>query len=99
MLGSPVPRFLGKVSYGIFLWQLLIGAAFFAALRLKGPFQGGHYNGLQTVGIMAAVAVLSTAAATLSYYLIEAPAPTAPAATPAPVRARAGSARRPAGPR
>ena len=73
VLGSPVPRFLGKVSYGIFLWQLLIGAAFFAALRLKGPFQGGHYNGLQTVGIMAAVAVLSTAAATLSYYLIEAP--------------------------
>jgi len=34
-------------------------------LRLKGPFQGGHYNGLQTLGITAAVALLSTAAATV----------------------------------
>jgi peptidoglycan/LPS O-acetylase OafA/YrhL len=74
VLGSPVPRFVGKVSYGIFLWQLLIGAAFFTVLRLKGPFQGGHYNGLQTLGIMAAVALLSTAAATVSYYLVEVPA-------------------------
>ena len=74
VLGSPVPRFVGKVSYGIFLWQLLIGAAFFTTARLKGPFQGGHYNGLQTLGIMAAVALLSTAAATVSYYLVEVPA-------------------------
>jgi peptidoglycan/LPS O-acetylase OafA/YrhL len=74
VLGSPVPRFLGKVSYGIFLWQLVIGWAFFTALRLKGPFQGGHYNGLQTLGILAAVALLSIAAATLSYYLVEVPA-------------------------
>ena len=74
VLGSPVPRFTGKVSYGIFLWQLVIGWAFFTVLRLKGPFQGGHYNGLQTLGIMAAVALLSTAAATVSYYLVEVPA-------------------------
>jgi peptidoglycan/LPS O-acetylase OafA/YrhL len=74
VLGSPVPRFAGQVSYGIFLWQLVIGWAFFTVLRLKGPFQGGHYNGLQTLGITAAVALLSTAAATVSYYLVEVPA-------------------------
>ena len=74
VLGSPVPRFIGKVSYGIFLWQLLIGAALFAVLRLKGPFQGGYYNGLQNLGILAAVVLLSTAAATASYYLVEEPA-------------------------
>ncbi len=73
-LGSPVPRFLGKISYGIFLWQLFIGAAFFAVLHLKSPFQGGVYTGLQAAGILAAISVLTIAAATASYYLIERPA-------------------------
>jgi peptidoglycan/LPS O-acetylase OafA/YrhL len=72
-LGSPVPRFLGKISYGIFLWQLFIGAAFFAVLHLKSPFQG-VYTGLQAAGILAAISVLTIAAATASYYLIERPA-------------------------
>ena len=100
VLGSPVPRFVGKVSYGIFLWQLLIGAAFFTVLRLKGPFQGGRYNGLQTLGIMAAVALLSTAAATVRYYLFVEVRPAAQggSGSPSSSQARAGSARRPAGP-
>jgi peptidoglycan/LPS O-acetylase OafA/YrhL len=74
LLGSRGPRYLAKISYGIFLWQFLIAYAFFDALHLKTAFHGGSYGGLEVAGIVAAVALLTTAAATASYYLIEHPA-------------------------
>jgi len=74
VLGARGPRFAGKVSYGIFLWQFLVGYAFFAVLHLKTAFHGGSYSGLQVAAIMVAVAVLTVVAATASYYLIERPA-------------------------
>jgi peptidoglycan/LPS O-acetylase OafA/YrhL len=74
VLGGRGPRFIGTISYGVFLWQFVVGYAFFAALRLKTAAHGGSYTGIETAGIMAAVALLTTAAATASYYLIEHPA-------------------------
>jgi peptidoglycan/LPS O-acetylase OafA/YrhL len=74
VLGGRGPRLLGQVSYGVFLWQFLVAYAFFDALHLKTAFRGGSYTGLEVAGIVVAVALLTTAAATVSYYLIERPA-------------------------
>ena len=74
VLGSRVPRFLGKISYGIFLWQFLAAYAFFAVFHLKTGFAGGIYNAAEVAAIGLAIAVLTIAAATASYYLIEQPA-------------------------
>ena len=40
LLGSRPVRFLGKISYGIFLWQFLAAYAFFGLLHLKTVFAG-----------------------------------------------------------
>jgi peptidoglycan/LPS O-acetylase OafA/YrhL len=74
VLGSRRFRFLGRISYGIFLWQLLIAYAFFRVLHLKTAYYGGSYTTLEAAGVLIAIAVLTTAAATASYYLLERPA-------------------------
>jgi peptidoglycan/LPS O-acetylase OafA/YrhL len=74
VLGGRVPRFLGKISYGIFLWQFLAAYAFFAVFHLKTGFTGGSYNAAEVAAIGLAIAALTIAAATASYYLIEQPA-------------------------
>jgi peptidoglycan/LPS O-acetylase OafA/YrhL len=74
VLGRPGPRFLGQVSYGVFLWQFLVAYAFFGALHMKTAFHGGSYTSPEVAGITVAVALLTTAVATASYYLIERPA-------------------------
>jgi peptidoglycan/LPS O-acetylase OafA/YrhL len=74
LLGNRGARFLGKVSYGVFLWQFVAGYALFAALHLKTAFHGGSYTPPELAGIIAAVAAVTIALAIASYYLIERPA-------------------------
>ncbi|MGH3121509.1 MAG: acyltransferase family protein [Streptosporangiaceae bacterium] len=74
LLGSRPARFLGKISYGIFLWQFLAAYAFFGLLQLRTVFAGGSYTPPEIAAIAVAIALLTIAAATVSYYLIERPA-------------------------
>ncbi|WP_246249551.1 MULTISPECIES: acyltransferase [Actinomadura] len=65
VLGNPVARFLGRISYGVFLWQMLIIVGWYEGTdRL---FRGEVATDLP---LMAAAAI---AAATLSLYLVEEP--------------------------
>ncbi|MDL4814566.1 acyltransferase family protein [Actinomadura opuntiae] len=65
VLGNRVMRFLGRISYGVFLWQMIILLAWYdAADRL---FHGNVATDLPLV------AMATIAAATLSYYLVERP--------------------------
>jgi len=74
ILGNPVMRFLGKISYGVFLWQFLAIYALFNLLGAKDVFHGGYYSTFETVLLLLATTVLTVAMATLGYYLIERPA-------------------------
>jgi peptidoglycan/LPS O-acetylase OafA/YrhL len=74
LLGSPPVRFLGQISYGIFLWQFLAAYAFFGLLHRKTVFAGGSYTTPEVAAIAVAIALLTIAAAAVSYYLIERPA-------------------------
>jgi len=91
VLASRGFRFLGKISYGIFLWQFLAAYALFALLHLKTAFYGGSYSTLATVGVLLGVTVFTIAFSVASYYLLERPAQR--------LRGRAGPAPRSAGPR
>jgi peptidoglycan/LPS O-acetylase OafA/YrhL len=73
-LGNPVMSFLGRISYGIFLWQFLVIYAFFAIIRAHDAFHGGYYIWPQVLGILAVVVVATIAVAAASYYVIELPA-------------------------
>ncbi|WP_084550407.1 acyltransferase family protein [Actinomadura rifamycini] len=64
-LGNPVMRWLGRVSYGLFLWQMIIIVAWYEAL--DRTFRGSVLTDLPLL------ALASTAAAALSYYLVERP--------------------------
>jgi peptidoglycan/LPS O-acetylase OafA/YrhL len=74
VLSSRPGRFLGKISYGAFLWQFLAAFAFFRVVGLKMAPEGGHYTPAEVILIGAAIAAVTVAAATASYYLIEYPA-------------------------
>ncbi|MFD0685235.1 acyltransferase family protein [Actinomadura fibrosa] len=65
ILGNPVMRFLGRISYGLFLWQMLIIVGWYEAT--DRAFRG---EVLTDLPLMAAASI---AAATLSYYLVEWP--------------------------
>ena len=67
LMSSPAMSYLGAISYGIFLWHLILAKP---AIRLTGHelFRGGSLE------VLAVTLALSLAAATLSYHLIEAPA-------------------------
>ncbi|TDC42296.1 acyltransferase [Micromonospora sp. KC213] len=66
LLGHPVVRFLGRISYGIFLWHLL---AIEVCLRLLGftRFNSSFW------GLLLLSLALTIPAAAASYYLIEWP--------------------------
>jgi peptidoglycan/LPS O-acetylase OafA/YrhL len=74
LLGSRGARFLGKISYGVFLWQFLVADALFAVLHLKTAFRGGSYTPAEVAAIILAVAAITIAISIASYYLIELPA-------------------------
>jgi peptidoglycan/LPS O-acetylase OafA/YrhL len=74
VLASPGFRFLGKISYGIFLWQFLAAYAFFALLHLKTAFYGGSYRPIAAVGVLLGVTAFTIAISVASYYLLERPA-------------------------
>jgi peptidoglycan/LPS O-acetylase OafA/YrhL len=74
LLGNRVMRFLGKISYGVFLWQYLVLYGIFAVWHIHDVLSGGHFTAFQTWLDMAAITVGTVVAATLSYYLIENPA-------------------------
>jgi len=73
-LGNPVMRFLGRISYGIFLWQFLVIYAFFALIHARDVFDGGYYIWPQVLGILAVIVVATIAVSAVSYYVIERPA-------------------------
>jgi peptidoglycan/LPS O-acetylase OafA/YrhL len=74
LLGSRPVRFLGKISYGIFLWQFVAAYAFLNLLHLKTVFFGGSYTTPEVAAVGLAIALFTVIAATVSYYLIELPA-------------------------
>ncbi|WP_243716881.1 acyltransferase family protein [Actinomadura darangshiensis] len=65
ILGNRVMRFLGRISYGVFLWQLLIIVSWYEAA--DRVFRGDVATDLPLL------AAASIAAGTLSYYLVEWP--------------------------
>ncbi|TYB48115.1 acyltransferase [Actinomadura chibensis] len=65
LLGNPVMRFLGRISYGVFLWQLLIIVAWYEAAD-----RGLRGNVATDLPLLAAASI---AAGSLSYYLVERP--------------------------
>lgn len=67
LLGNPLMRFLGRISYAIFLWQFLVLYAFYNVTH-RAYFSGGFWWVL-AVSVFGTVVV-----ATLSFYLVEKPA-------------------------
>jgi peptidoglycan/LPS O-acetylase OafA/YrhL len=74
LLGNRVMRFLGKISYGIFLWQYVVLFAVFAGWHLRDIFHGGSFTLFSATYLLIAITVATVIAATLSYYVIEQPA-------------------------
>jgi len=74
LFGNRAMRFLGKISYGIFLWQFLVTYAFFNITHLKDVFHRGTYSTIEVIGILIAVALLTIAVSIAGYYYIERPA-------------------------
>jgi peptidoglycan/LPS O-acetylase OafA/YrhL len=65
-LGGPVGRYLGEVSYGVFLWHLPVLEAFYAVSGT--PLFGGHLW-----FVVAVVVPVTLGLATLTYHLVERP--------------------------
>ncbi|WP_283138408.1 acyltransferase family protein [Rhizohabitans arisaemae] len=66
LLGNRVVRYLGKISYGVFLWQFIVLYLWFEALDRQ------TWNGDMPVDLIA-VAGLSTLLAAATYHLVEVP--------------------------
>jgi peptidoglycan/LPS O-acetylase OafA/YrhL len=67
ILGNPVMRFLGRISYGVFLWQFVVIYAWYELT--DRPFWNHDFWAVLSVTVVGTVAV-----ATACYYLIERPA-------------------------
>ncbi len=74
LMGNRIMRFLGKTSYGMFLWQFLIIFAFFNFIHLKDTFHGGTYSTIEVIGILIAVGLLTIGVSAVGYVCIERPA-------------------------
>jgi peptidoglycan/LPS O-acetylase OafA/YrhL len=66
LLGNRVMRFLGRISYGVFLWQVAISAGWYDLTEHR-PFTG-HF-----LLEFPVIALLTVAVATVSFYLLERP--------------------------
>lgn len=66
ILGNRVMRFLGRISYGIFLWQMAISVSWYD-LTGHVPFTGSFLEEFPVI------ATLTVVVATVSYYLVEQP--------------------------
>jgi peptidoglycan/LPS O-acetylase OafA/YrhL len=73
VLGNRVMRFLGKISYGVYLWQFLLIIGFFNLLHLKDGFHQS-YSAIQVAGLLIAVGAITVVVAAASYFVIEGPA-------------------------
>jgi peptidoglycan/LPS O-acetylase OafA/YrhL len=74
VLGNRVMRFLGKISYGIFLWQFVVLYGVFAVGHVHDVYHGGTFTRFSATLAMIVIAAVTIVTATLSYYLIESPA-------------------------
>ncbi len=72
-LGNRAMSYLGRISYGIFLWQFLVIYAFFAVFHARDAFQGTLYSWPAVLGILVVVTATTIAMAAISYYLLEQP--------------------------
>jgi peptidoglycan/LPS O-acetylase OafA/YrhL len=73
-LGNRVMAFLGRISYGIFLWEFVVIYGFYWLVHAKTVFQGTLYPWPTVVGILIACAAATLLVSVASYYLIERPA-------------------------
>ena len=74
VLANPVMAYLGRISYGIFLWQFLVIYAVFWLIHARTVYQGVVYAWWVVLGILIVCAAGTIAVATVSYYLLERPA-------------------------
>jgi peptidoglycan/LPS O-acetylase OafA/YrhL len=76
VVANPVTRYLGRISYGIYLWHFVIMYFWFKTGSIFGT-QPGLMNQLRGTihfpELMSAVAIGSIIAASLSHYLVERP--------------------------
>lgn len=73
VLGNPVMSFLGRISYGIFLWQFVVIYCFFRLVHASSNI--GHvYPWPVVVGILLCCGLATVMVAAASYYLLELPA-------------------------
>ena len=73
VLGNRVMRFLGKISYGVYLWQFLLIIGFFNLLHLKDGFHQ-DYSAADVAGLLIAIAFGTAVVSTASYFVLEGPA-------------------------
>jgi len=73
-LGNPVMSFLGRISYGIFLWQFLVIYGFFWLVHAHTVYQGVLYPWPIVLGILISCGAVTIAIAAASFYLLERPA-------------------------
>ncbi|MCO6005998.1 acyltransferase [Actinoallomurus purpureus] len=67
ILGNRVMRFLGRISYGVFLWQLAVSVTWYKATG-HAAFTGGFLTAFPVI------TTLTLVAAALSFYAVEKPA-------------------------
>jgi len=73
-LGNRAMSFLGRVSYGIFLWQFVVIYGFYWLVGAKTVFQGTLYPWPTVVGILIACTAATLIVSIASFYLVERPA-------------------------
>jgi peptidoglycan/LPS O-acetylase OafA/YrhL len=97
-LGNRVMRFLGKISYGVYLWQFLVIFGFFNLLHLKDGFHH-DYPTIEVAGLLIAIGVITVVVSTASYFVIEGPAQRLYGLVPQSSPRHAAKHRRPSRPR
>jgi peptidoglycan/LPS O-acetylase OafA/YrhL len=73
-LSNGVMSYLGRISYGIFLWQFVVIYAVFRLIHARTVFQGVVYAWWDVLGLFVICGAATVAVASVSYYLLERPA-------------------------